>query len=104
MDIEDETRWFSEYLAGLGMPRNGRKVFHSFRHNVATMLQNDLAGRAAAGKQLLSHARGSDVTDKTYRKDLVTTGRDSELVQLIEGLRHDFLADSSVAVCSSCQR
>lgn len=87
------TRWFSEYLARLGMPRNGRKVFHSFRHNVATTLQNDLAGRPAAVKQLLGHARGSDVTDKTYRKDIATTGRHSELVQLIEGLRHDFLAE-----------
>jgi integrase len=87
------TRWFSDYLAGLGMPRDGRKVFHSFRHNVATTLQNDLACRPAAVKQLLGHARGADVTDKTYRKDITTTGRDSELVRLIEGLQHDFLAE-----------
>lgn len=87
------TRWFSEHLERLGMERNGRKVFHSLRHNVGTTLQNELNGRLPAVRQLLGHARGESDTDKTYRKDMEATGRDSELVQLIEGLRHSFLAE-----------
>lgn len=86
------TRWFSDYLKQLGMPRDGRKVFHSLRHNVATTLQNELGGRPAVVKQLLGHARGAGAAEKIYRKDILATGPDSELVRLIEGLQHGFLA------------
>lgn len=85
------TKWFSAYLAGLGMPRNGRKVFHSFRHTMATRLSNDMVAPLEVVKQILGHERGQSTTVNTYRKDMVATGPDSPLVQQIEAVTFPFL-------------
>lgn len=87
------TKWFSTYLRGLGMPRTGRKVFHSFRHTMASRLANDLLAPLAVTKQILGHERGDSTTVNTYRKDMEATGRESPLVRQIEAVKYDFLSD-----------
>jgi hypothetical protein len=43
-------------------------VFHSFRHTFTNALPADTPERL--GRQLTGHARGADVHDKVYRKDM----------------------------------
>lgn len=62
------TKWFTNYMAGLGIPRDGRKTFHSFRHTYTNALPDDTPDRIR--KQLTGHNRGKDVHDNTYRKDV----------------------------------
>jgi integrase len=62
--------WFNERLLGrrLAIERNGRKTFHSFRHNFATALERlDQAERVQA--QLLGHERGRTQSGSRYAKD-----------------------------------
>ena len=62
------TKWFGDSFLKrrMNMPRDGRKVFHSFRHNFVTALDRAQAPIAAV-KQLVGHAdaagRSADVTD-----------------------------------------
>lgn len=62
--------WFNEKLLGktLGIPRNGRKTFHSFRHTVATALDRIDAPQKICN-QLLGHERGEGQGANRYRKD-----------------------------------
>lgn len=62
------SKWFTNYMARLGIPRDGRKTFHSFRHTYTNALPEDMPDRIR--KQLTGHSRGKDVHDKTYRKDV----------------------------------
>jgi integrase len=62
------TKWFTSYMASLGIARDGRKVFHSFRHTYTNALPDDTPERVR--RQLTGHIRGKDVHDKTYRKDV----------------------------------
>ena len=62
------TKWFTNYMASLGIPRNGKKTFHSFRHTFANALPEDTPVRVS--RQMTGHARGKDTHDKTYRKDV----------------------------------
>ena len=90
------TKTFSRYLAGLGMPRNGRKVFHSFRHNMTTKLLNNLEAPTILAKQVLGHERGDSTTVNTYRKDVTADGVNSKLVQLIEAVSYSVIEQISV--------
>ena len=85
------TKWFSGYLARLGMPRDGRKVFHSFRHTMGTHLENQVLAPLAVTKQILGHERGESTTVNTYRKDMVATGSNSPLVRLLESVDYPIL-------------
>ncbi|GCL61630.1 site-specific integrase [Pseudaquabacterium pictum] len=85
------TKAFSRYLSGLGMPRNGRKVFHSFRHNMTNKLLNELDAPTVLAKQVLGHERGDSTTVNTYRKDVTADGADSKLVRLIDSVNYNFL-------------
>jgi integrase len=62
------TKWFTRYMAKLGIPRNGTKTFHSFRHTYINALPLDIPDRMS--RQLTGHARGKDSHDKTYKKDV----------------------------------
>lgn len=62
------SKWFTGYMARLGFPRDGTLVFHSFRHTFTNALPSDTPERL--GRQLAGHARGADVHDKVYRKDM----------------------------------
>lgn len=62
--------WFNERFLGqrLKIERNGRKVFHSFRHNFVTTLERlDAPERVMA--QLAGHERGSTQSGTRYGKD-----------------------------------
>jgi integrase len=62
--------WFNERLLGrrLSIERNGRKTFHSLRHNFATAVERlDLPERVMA--QLLGHERGKTQGGTRYAKD-----------------------------------
>ena len=90
------TKTFSRYLGGLGIPRNGRKVFHSFRHNMTNKLLDELDAPSALAKQVLGHERGDSTTINTYRKDVEATGAESKLVRLIDSVTYDFVAEIAV--------
>lgn len=62
--------WFNERFLGtrLGIERNGKKTFHSLRHNFATAVERyDNPERVIA--QLLGHERGKSVGSNRYVKD-----------------------------------
>ena len=61
------TKWFTSHMANLGIPRDGTKTFHSFRHTYTNALPKDIPERMS--RQLIGHARGKDVHDTRYRKD-----------------------------------
>lgn len=64
------SKWFNENYLGkqLEMPRDGKRVFHSLRHNYVNHLDRlELSERMIA--QLVGHARGSTTAMITYRKD-----------------------------------
>lgn len=69
---KDSGRWFNELFLGktLKLPRNGKKVFHSFRHNFTTLI--DEAGydeHSRERRQLIGHERGSSLSAQVYTKD-----------------------------------
>jgi len=79
-------RWFNERYLGnkLGIERNGRKTFHSLRHNYATALgSGDVP--TAIKSQLLGHSRGSSMVEKRYDKGASVEG----LVEHLGTLRYD---------------
>lgn len=61
--------WFNERFMGreLGIVRDGKKTFHSLRHNFATAL-GDAEVPSVIKSQLLGHSRGSSTTEKRYDK------------------------------------
>ncbi len=61
--------WFNERYLGreLGIPRNGRKTFHSLRHNFATAL-TDMNLRSNVKADLIGHARQATMVDARYDK------------------------------------
>lgn len=52
----------------LGIPRNGKRTFHSFRHTFITAL-SELEVPPDMLTQLVGHSRGESVAAKRYRKD-----------------------------------
>lgn len=61
--------WFNERFLGkqLKIERNGKRTFHSFRHNFSTAAGHvDMEGRVR--DQLMGHSRGSSESDKRYDK------------------------------------
>lgn len=75
-------RWFSSYLAGFGWTRNGRKVFHSFRHTLSSECLNVLKISEPITAQISGHARSQSVLGKTYRKEVMP----DELAKEVERL------------------
>ena len=63
------TKWFSRMLKGFGWIRNGKKVFHSFRHTLAN--QCALMGMSdEITRQISGHERGTGTLRTVYMKDL----------------------------------
>lgn len=82
--------WFNERFLGrqLGIERNGKKTFHSFRHCFATALERlDISERVAA--QLTGHERGATQSGTRYMKDRAA----SELKPIIDRLGFACLAE-----------
>lgn len=61
--------WFNERYLGreLDIPRNGRKTFHSFRHNFATALGQTNAP-VTIRSDLMGHSRATPLVDSRYNK------------------------------------
>ncbi len=61
--------WFNERLMGnqLGIPRDGRYTFHSFRHNYATALSLTSIQRTLKA-DLMGHQRSEDLVELRYEK------------------------------------
>lgn len=81
--------WFNERFLGrkLGIERNGKKTFHSLRHNFITAIERlDLPERVMA--QLAGHERGRTQSGTRYAKDRQA----EELKSIIDSLAFDCLA------------
>lgn len=83
--------WFNERFLGnrLKIERNGRKTFHSFRHNFATAL-GDADLPSIVKSQLLGHSRGKGLADSRYDKGR----RIDQLVEHMAGI--DFSLPSGI--------
>lgn len=66
---KQSSKWFSGYMKRLGIPRNNTKVFHSFRHGLATKYMNDHRLQTVFVNELCGWERGPTVGEATYRKD-----------------------------------
>jgi integrase len=62
-------KWFNDSLLGkkLGIPRNGKKTFHSMRHNFATAL-GALRAEPSQKSDLMGHRRTGSTTEVRYDK------------------------------------
>jgi integrase len=81
--------WFNERFLGrkLELERNGKKVFHSFRHNFSTALERlDVSESVRA--MLAGHQRGETESGTRYTKDRNA----DEMKSLIDKLYYPFLS------------
>lgn len=64
-------KWFNDSLLGkkLGIPRDGKKTFHSMRHNFATAL-GDLRAEPNQMADLMGHSRKGSTSEVRYDKGL----------------------------------
>ncbi|MDP1968931.1 MAG: site-specific integrase [Burkholderiaceae bacterium] len=66
---KEPIRVMSQLFARLGMPRDGTKVFHSFRHGVNNYLMKHTSMPEVMRYRLLGHIPGDDVNKKHYTSD-----------------------------------
>lgn len=69
---KDAGRWFNDHFLGrkLGIPRDGKKVFHSFRHTFMTLLNEaECPHDSREFLQLVGHERGTTIAAQRYIKD-----------------------------------
>jgi integrase len=66
---KDPIRVMSQYLDNLGMPRDGTKVFHSFRHGVNNSLQKRTGMPDWMRKRFMGHEPGSSANERHYLSD-----------------------------------
>lgn len=77
-------KWFNDAFLGktLKIPRNGKKTFHSMRHNFATKL-GEIDARPNEKADLMGHMRKGSTADVRYDK-----GELSKRKQLIDKIAH----------------
>lgn len=66
---KDPIRVMSQYLESLGMPRDGTKVFHSFRHGINNALQKQTSMPDWMRKRFMGHEPGAGVNERHYLSD-----------------------------------
>lgn len=66
---KDPIRVMSQYLESLDMPRDGTKVFHSFRHGINNALQKRTSMPDWMRKRFMGHEPGSGVNERHYLSD-----------------------------------
>jgi integrase len=66
---KDPIRVMSQQFEALGLPRDGTKVFHSFRHGVNNALQKSTAMPDWMRKRFMGHEPGAGVNEKHYLSD-----------------------------------
>lgn len=80
---KDPIRVMSQYLESLGMPRDGTKVFHSFRHGINNALQKRTSMPDWMRKRFMGHEPGSSVNERHYLSDASPT----EMAPYLESLK-----------------
>ncbi|WP_084360626.1 site-specific integrase [Hydrogenophaga palleronii] len=63
---KEPIRAMSQFLEKLGMPRDGTKVFHSFRHGVNDLLQKRSSMPDIMRKRMMGHEPGEGVNERHY--------------------------------------
>lgn len=66
---KEPIRAMSQFFVQLGMPRDGTKVFHSFRHGVNNNLQKHSGMPDIMRKRLMGHEPGEGVNERHYLSD-----------------------------------
>ncbi|MBW0169168.1 MAG: site-specific integrase [Hydrogenophaga sp.] len=66
---KEPIRAMSQFLEKLGMPRDGTKVFHSFRHGVNNSLQKRSSMSDIMRKRMMGHEPGGGVNERHYLSD-----------------------------------
>lgn len=66
---KEPIRAMSQFLEKLGMPRDGTKVFHSFRHGVNNSLQKGSSMPDIMRKRMMGHEPGEGVNERHYLSD-----------------------------------
>jgi integrase len=66
---KEPIRAMSRFLEKAGMPRDGTKVFHSFRHGMNNQLQKRSAMPDIMRKRLMGHEPGEGVNERHYLSD-----------------------------------
>jgi integrase len=79
---KEPIRRMQQYFASLGMPRDGSKVFHSFRHVVNNVLTKRTQMPDIMRKRLMGHEPGGGVNERHYLSDPTP----SELFEFVAAL------------------
>lgn len=66
---KEPIRAMSQFLEKLGMPRDGTKVFHSFRHGVNDLLHKSTSMPDIMRKRMMGHEPGKGVNERHYLSD-----------------------------------
>ena len=66
---KEPIRAMSQLFVKLGMPRDGTKVFHSFRHGMNNHLQKHSAMPDVMRKRMMGHEPGEGVNERHYLSD-----------------------------------
>jgi integrase len=66
---KEPIRFMSQFLERMDLPRDGTKVFHSFRHGMNNELQKRSAMPDIMRKRLLGHEPGESVNERHYLSD-----------------------------------
>lgn len=66
---KEPIRAMSQFFEKLGMPRDGTKVFHSFRHGVNNHLQKRSSMPDIMRKRVMGHEPGEGVNEQHYLSD-----------------------------------
>jgi integrase len=66
---KEPIRAMSQFLEKAGMPRDGTRVFHSFRHGLNNALQKRSAMPDIMRKRLMGHEPGEGVNERHYLSD-----------------------------------
>lgn len=79
---KEPIRAMSQFLEKLGLPRDGTKVFHSFRHGVNDQLQKRSAMPDIMRKRMMGHEPGEGVNERHYLSDPKPTEMQSFIGEL----------------------
>lgn len=66
---KEPIRAMSQFFEKLGMPRDGTKVFHSFRHGLNNYLQKRSSMPDIMRKRMMGHEPGEGVNERHYLSD-----------------------------------
>lgn len=66
---KEPIRFMTEFLRNMKLPRDGTKVFHSFRHGINNGLHKSTAMPEIMRKRVLGHEPGDGVNERHYLSD-----------------------------------